>query len=236
MATADGGDEKDTSATAEVSFDELAAAVASAVAGPRAGAPAAGVVAEALRRRDAGESFETIGAALAITAKRASTWCRTAARIDPRFDAREAKPRKKRVESQARTPLEKLIGWRPRPGTREVLERRAEQEGRSLTDLVQTAVDAYLGRKAAGVEVLVRRELRKGLKAELVALTAALDARERDLARQGSNLNQLVKFCHRYRELPVAITGELAATRTELEVTRAELTALRESVDRRLAE
>lgn len=149
----------------------------------------------------------------------------------PRIEPRAARPRKVRKETAASAPLEKLIGWRPRPGTRAVLERRAELEGRSLTDLVQAAVDSYVQRKTAGVESLVRRELRKQLKVELRAVADAVSAQSVELTRQGSNLNQLSRFVNRYRELPVAITDELAASRAELAANRAALARLSAAVE-----
>ncbi|MDV7171946.1 hypothetical protein R4144_00755 [Gordonia amicalis] len=208
----------------------LAAGVA-AVKGPRGPASSHGEVADALARRAAGQTYEAIAEEVGISAKRAASWCRAAARIEPRFDARAAKPRSVRKDAAAKAPLEKLIGWRPRPGTRAVLERRAELEGRSLTDLVQAAVDSYVQRKTAGVESLVRRELRKQLKAELRAVADAVSAQSVELTRQGSNLNQLSRFVNRYRELPVAITHELAAYRAELAANRTELARLSAAVE-----
>ncbi|WP_411815830.1 hypothetical protein [Gordonia sp. SND2] len=209
----------------------LAAAVSVAVTGPRGPAPAREDVERVLRMRVDGETYASIAAAVGVSEKRTASWCTAAQTADSRFRARGVKPRKVRKDAAARAPLDKMIGFRPRAGTRAVLERRAELEGRSLSDLVQTAVDAYVERKSAGVEVLVRRQLRRGLKPELRAVADGLARQELELARQGNNLNQLVRFTNKYRQLPVAITDELAATRAELEANRAELERLRSAVD-----
>ncbi|KJR06066.1 hypothetical protein UG54_14740 [Gordonia sihwensis] len=216
---------------AALDYGVLAADVAAAVTGPRGPAPSQIQVADALARRAAGATYEAIAEDVGVSAKRAATWCRVAQRIDSRFDARGARPRKVRAEAAAKPGPEKMIGFRPRPGTRAVLERRAEIEGRSLTDLVQTAVDAYVQRKSAGIEVQVRRQLRAGLKAELRAVADAVGAQGLELARQGNNVNQVAAFCNRYKELPVAITEELAAARAALEANRAELERLRAAVE-----
>lgn len=229
MAAVDGTVE--SRSDSDLDYAVLATAVAAAVTGPRGPAPSQIQVADALARRAAGQTYEAIAEGVGVSAKRAATWCKAAQRLDERFDARGVKPRKVRAEAAAKLGPEKIIGFRPRPGTRAVLERRAEIEGRSLTDLVQTAVDAYVQRKSAGIETLVRRQLRKGLKAELRAVADAVGAQEMELARQGSNLNQLARYVNKYKALPVAITEELAATRRELENNRAELERLRAAVE-----
>lgn len=229
MAAVDSAEESRSEAALD--YAALAADVAAAVTGPRGPAPSQIQVADALARRAAGATYEAIAEDVGVSAKRAASWCRAAQRLDGRFDARGAKPRKIRAEATAKLGPEKIIGFRPRPGTRAVLERRAEIEGRSLTDLLQTAVDAYVQRKSAGIETLVRRQLRKGLKVELRAVADAVGAQTMELARQGNNVNQLAAFCNRYKELPVAITEELAATRRELENNRAELERLRAAVE-----
>ncbi|MCF8610205.1 hypothetical protein L5G28_08540 [Gordonia sp. HY285] len=210
----------------------LAAGVAAAVKSTRAPEPEQSVVTKSLRMRADGATYEAIAEGVGVSAKRAASWCRQAARIDDRFDARSDAPRKVRKEAAAKAPLEKLIGWRPRPGTRAVLERRAKIEGRSLTDLVQTAVDAYLQRKSAGVEILVRRQLRKELKAELRAVADAVSSQSVEIARQGNNLNQLTRFCQKYQELPLAITSELESVRLELAANRVELARLTDAVEK----
>ncbi|WP_223373074.1 hypothetical protein [Gordonia bronchialis] len=214
-----------------IDYAVLAAGVAATAPGPGGPEPSQAEVADALARRAAGQTYEAIAEEVGISAKRAASWCRAAARIDDRFDPRAAKPRRVRAEAAAKAPLEKLIGWRPRPGTRAVLESRAESEGRSITAIVQAAVDAYLQRRTAGVAVLVREQLRKGLKTELRAVADAVGAQELEIARQGNNLNQLARFVNRYRELPVAITDELEANRRELEANRRELARLTEAVE-----
>lgn len=212
-------------------YGVLAGDVVAEVTGPRARSPEPSLVADALARRTAGSTYAAIASAIGVTEKAAALWCRTAARLDSRFDAREAKPRKVRKAAEAKPPREQMIGWRPRPGTREVLERRAESEGRSLSALVQAAVDSYLQRKTAGVEVLVRQALRKELKEELRAVAEVVGEQRLELSRQGANLNQLVRFCNKYRELPVGITTELAATRAALDANAASLERLITAVE-----
>ena len=229
MTAVDGTEE--SAGDSPLDYAVLAADVAAAVTGPRGPAPSQIRVADALARRAAGQTYEAIAEAVGVSAKRVASWCRAAQRLDRRFDARGAKPRKVRAGAAAKPGPEKIIGFRPRPGTRAVLERRAEVEGRSLTDLVQTAVDAYVQRKSAGIETLVRRQLRKGLKPELRAVSDAVGAQEMELSRQGNNLNQLVRFTNKYAQLPVAVTAELAATRRELESNRAALERLRAAVE-----
>lgn len=209
----------------------LAADVVAEVTGPRARPPEPSQVADALARRAAGATYAAIAEAIGVTEKSAALWCRTAARLDPRFDARRAKPRKKRKIAEAKPPREPMIGWRPRPGTRAILETRAETEGRSLSALVQAAVDSYLQRKTAGVAVLVREQLRKGLKEELRAVAEATGEQALELARQGNNLNQLSRFCNKYQELPVGVSDELALTRAALDANEAALAALTAAVE-----
>lgn len=209
----------------------LAVDVVAEVTGPRARPPEPSQVADALARRASGATYAAIAEAIGVTEKAAALWCRTAERLDPRFDARQAKPRKRRKVAEAKPPREQMIGWRPRPGTREILETRAETEGRSLSALVQAAVDAYLQRRTAGVEVLVREALRKRLKEELRAVAEATGEQALELSRQGNNLNQMVRFVNRYQELPVSITTELAATRAALDANEVALTRLTAAVE-----
>ncbi|GGB18298.1 hypothetical protein [Gordonia jinhuaensis] len=222
---------EDPTASAVVDLTVLASEVVAAVTGPRGPEPSRSAVRDALRRRAEGAPYAEIASAIdGVSEKRAASWCRAAARIDPRFDAREAKPRRARKGAQ-RPELDKLIGWRPRHGTRAALQRRSEVEGRSITVIVQAAVDAYLQRRTAGVEVLVREQLRKGLKEELRAVAKSVGDQRMELARQGNNFNQLVKFTNRYKELPVSVTGEMQQLRAALDANSAELARLRASVE-----
>lgn len=213
-------------------YGALAVDVVAEVAGPRARPPEPLQVADALARRAAGSTYAAIAEAIGVTEKAAALWCSTAARLEPAFDARQAKPRKIRKAAQAKPPREQMIGWRPRPGTRAVLEARAESEGRSLSALVQSAVDSYLQRKTAGVEILVREQLRKGLKEQLLAVAEETGKLQLELSRQGNNVNQLASFCNRYRELPVAITSELTANRAALAANEAALQQLISAVEK----
>lgn len=205
----------------------LAAEVAAQVTGPRGRAPKLSAVTESLRRRAAGETYPTIAAAVGVSAKRAASWCRAAARIDPRFDAREAKPRKMRGGVR---PVTRMFSARIEDELLGLVEKRAKAEGRAVTSVVESALRAYLGRKVAGIETLVRRELRKGLKTELVGLAAAIGKHDAEWSRQGNNFNQLVHFVNTYEELPVVWLDELERTRQAHDANRAAIEALHAAV------
>ncbi|WP_157436062.1 hypothetical protein [Gordonia malaquae] len=215
-------------AAAAVDLELLAAEVADAVKGPRGPEPEQASVADALARRADGETYAAIAAAIGVSEKRAASWCREAARIDARFDAREAKPR--RARDHSRRVGTKMLTARIEAGLLELVARRAGDEGRSTTAVVEAALRSYVGRKVAGLETAVRRELRKRLKEELRELASAIGAHDAELSRQGNNLNQLTAFCNRYKELPVSITDELAATRRALDENRAATERLHETV------
>ena len=100
-----------------------------------------------------------------------------------------------------------------------------------MTALMQAAWDSYAGRKTAGLELLVRRELRKGLKDQLIAVKDAISTREAALARTGNNLNQLTRFCHRYIELPVGLTAALVEAAAAHRAHAEEIRRLREAID-----
>lgn len=216
------------SAATAVDFGALAGRVAAALAGPRSGPPEREVVADALRRRAEGEGYEQIAAELGISAKRAASWCRAASRLDPGFDAREQPRRKVRAGSAPR--VGKMLSVRLDADLWGPLEQRATAERRSVSAVVSSALGSYFGRKTPGVETLVRRELRKKVREELRELAAAIGAHGQEVSRQGNNLNQLTIFCNRYKELPVAIVDELAATRLALEANTEALEALHRSV------
>ncbi|MFJ7619819.1 hypothetical protein ACIQYZ_13560 [Rhodococcus erythropolis] len=220
-------DDASGSGAAALDYEALAAEVAAEVTGPRGRAPELSAVTESLRRRAAGEAYPAIASAIGVSAKRAASWCRTAQRIDARFDAREAKPRRARAGGR---PASTMFSARIEADLVALVRGRAASEGRSVTSVVESALRGYVGRKVAGVETLVRRELRKRLKEELRELSASVGALSMELRRQGSNLNQIAAFVNRYRELPVSIADELAATRRALEVNEAALERLHAAV------
>ncbi|MDV6308091.1 hypothetical protein [Gordonia amicalis] len=216
MDAATAGTEKETvTAQPAVDFGVLAAAVADAVTGPRAGRPQEAAVAVALRRRAEGATFTAIAEAIGVSEKRVRLWCRVAEQRDSRFDARGAKPRRVRAAAATRPQLGKMIGFRPRQELREQLEQRAAEEGTTLTNIVEAAVSSYLSRKTPNVGLLVKRQLRKNLAAELAVVGTAVAEQRLELTAQGRNLNQLVRLCNEGR-VPVGVRAEIEATQAAL--------------------
>ncbi len=117
------------------------------------------------------------------------------------------------------------IAFRPRPGTRARLERRAGD--RALSKLVEEAVDAYLGRKVVEVDP----ELRAALSGELIVIADHLAAIEHHEAGIGRNRNQLQLFVNRYRELPVTIAAEMREENRLHEEVLIALTEIRDRLD-----
>ncbi|MDJ0454072.1 hypothetical protein [Gordonia amicalis] len=122
------------------------------------------------------------------------------------------------------------IAFRPRPGTRARLEKRAGE--RSLSVVVELAVDAYLGRKV----VDVNPSLRAALAAELAVIADQLASIEHQEVGVGRNQNQIAKYLHTYREVPVNLADELRETARIHADVLAELAAIRASLDRLIAE
>lgn len=124
-----------------------------------------------------------------------------------------------------RAPKEQPIAFRPRPGTRARLAKRAGS--RSLSAIVEQAVDAWLGRAV--------KEVDPTLRAALAVELSVIGDRLSDIAHQavgvGRNCNQIAKFCNTYRELPLGIASELAELRTATDALIAELAAVRNSLD-----
>ena len=101
-----------------------------------------------LRRRAAGASYAEIAAAVAdVSEKRAAAWCKAAQRLDARFDARQARPRKVRAGAKQRST--RMFSARLDTDLVELVERRAATEGRSVTSMVDVALRSYVGRKVA---------------------------------------------------------------------------------------
>ncbi|ACY19892.1 hypothetical protein Gbro_0562 [Gordonia bronchialis DSM 43247] len=109
---------------------------------------------------------------------------------------RSPKPRGARKEAP--------IAFRPRPGTRARLAKRAG--GRSISHEVELAVDAWLGRKVAEVDPV----LRDHLAAELSAIGDRLAEVAHQEAGVARNYNQMQHFLNTYRELPVGLREEVS--------------------------
>lgn len=121
------------------------------------------------------------------------------------------------------------IAFRPRPGTRALLEKRAGQ--RPISVVVELAVDAWLGRRVIEVDP----SLRAALSAELSQIADRLAAIEHDERGVGRNQNQVAKFLNTYREIPVNFADELSETNRIHTGVLAELAAIRASLDRLVA-
>lgn len=124
-----------------------------------------------------------------------------------------------------RAPKEQPIAFRPRPGTRARLVKRAGS--RSLSAVVEQAVDAWLGRKVVEVDPT----LRAALAVELGAIGDRLSEVAHQAAGIGRNANQIAKFVNTYRELPIGISGELVELRAAAESLVAELAAVQRALD-----
>lgn len=120
---------------------------------------------------------------------------------------------------------EPTIGFRPRPGTRARLKKRAG--GRALSHVLEAAVDAYLGRKVTEVD----HELRAALTAELAPIGRHLSGIRAQATGVGRNLNQMARFVNGYKRLPLAYREDLDTIRAGLDAILAELTAIREALD-----
>ena len=116
------------------------------------------------------------------------------------------------------------IAFRPRPGTRARLERRAGD--RALSRLVEDAVDADLGRKVVEVDP----ELRQYLSAELGTIADRLAGIEHQTAGIGRNANQIAKFLHGYRELPANLGANVLALNGLRQEVLEEIVSIRETV------
>lgn len=125
---------------------------------------------------------------------------------------------------------ESPIAFRPRPGTRARLQKRAGQ--RPLSVVLELAVDAFLGRKVKDVDP----SLRAALAAELSEIADRLASIEHDERGVGRNQNQIAKFLNTYREIPVNLADELSETNRIHAAVLAELAAVRAGLDRLIAD
>lgn len=134
----------------------------------------------------------------------------------------------------ARTPRpitkEAPIAFRPRPGTRARLEKRAGQ--RSISQVVERAVDAYLGRRVVEVDP----SLRAALAVELAQVADRLAVIEHQEVGVGRNMNQIAKFLHTYREIPVGLIEQLRDQSDIHAAVLAELAAIRAGLGRLTAD
>lgn len=122
------------------------------------------------------------------------------------------------------------IAFRPRPGTRARLEKRAGQ--RSISQVVELAVDAWLGRRVVDVDP----SLRAALAVELTEVADRLAVIQHQEVGVGRNLNQIAKFLHTYREIPVNLADELSETNRIHAGVLAELAAIRAGLGRLTAD
>lgn len=233
MCDADMGDGSVSEVSAEestapaVDYGVLAGDTADAVTGPKDRAPDLGAVQNALRRRADGESYAAIGRDLAAglglsgtaAAKVVSLWCRTAATLNPDYDA-GGKVRRKNPVAKTEAP----IAFRPRPGTRAMLAKRAGR--RPLSAVVEVAVDLYLGRKHEEVAP----GLADAVAPELARVADRLGEIEFQEAGIGRNLNQRQKFLNTYKQLPVKFAAETARENDLHQGVLAELAALRQEL------
>lgn len=135
------------------------------------------------------------------------------------------KPRAVRASTK-----EAPIAFRPRPGTRAQLEKRAGD--RALSMVVEAAVDAYLGRKVTAVDP----KLRAALANELAPIGDQLALIATQESGIGRNINQQTRFLNTYRELPVCYGDDLAALNERHEKILTELTNIRAVLDTLVAE
>lgn len=120
---------------------------------------------------------------------------------------------------------EQPIAFRPRPGTRARLVKRAGN--RSLSAVVEQAVDAWLGRVVKEIDPT----LRAALAVELGVIGDRLSEITHQAVGVGRNCNQIARFVNTYKELPVGISSELAELRVAINALVAELAAVRNSLD-----
>lgn len=98
---------------------------------------------------------------------------------------------------------------------------------RSLSAVVEQAVDAWLGRAVKEVDPT----LRAALAVELGAIGDRLSETVHQAVGVGRNCNQIARFVNTYRELPIGIASELAELRTATDALITELAAVRNSLD-----
>ncbi|WP_336670117.1 hypothetical protein [Tsukamurella sp. USMM236] len=181
--------------------------------------PSATVVAEAVRRRAAGESFAAIGRALGVQPRRVSSWCRAAA---PETVVRRPRATTRSKPVSIRLPLELH---------RAVLQRASDEViTKSLLEVIELGL-----RRSRGAGAAVPDSTRRALSAELIAASNAVSSFESQLRAAGRLLNQIARYLGTYRELPVSITDELAAVRESVDKLAAGIAELRAAVDRAVA-
>lgn len=140
-------------------------------------------------------------------------------------------PRAGRKPSVGRpTTKEGPIAFRPRPGTRAQLEKRAGDQ--SLSVVVSAAVDAYLGRKVREVDP----KLRAALIDELSPISSQLAGIAVKESGIGNNLNQIARFFNTYSVAPPAYSEELATLTASHEAVLAELRTIRAALETLVAD
>ena len=198
-------------------FGVLAEAVTASVEGAKRPEPTpATTVAEALRQRASGASYAAIGRQLGVPPRKVSTWCRAA---DPAAAVRRprATTRSKPVAVRLPLPLHRAVTKRAGRGP----------VGAVIVDLVAAGLAKPAPDDAEVWDAAERREIAQ----RVIAATNALGALEVQIRAAGRLLNQIAKHLGVYRELPLAITDELAAVRESMEKISTEAAAIREALD-----
>lgn len=118
---------------------------------------------------------------------------------------RAARQRRSRAGGTAKgsATKEKLIAFRPREGTRARLD--AVASGRSISQMLQLAVDAYLGRKVPQVDPVALQQVL----ADLAATRSAVWSVRANVASAGNCFNQVARFVNSRQKVPLNIAEEL---------------------------
>lgn len=211
--------------------ERVAAAVAEEASGSKTREALRLAVPAALQRRAAGESYAAIGRGLSpvlgvgphTAAKWVADWCKVAAAIVDDDDelAQRLVATPVRTGPRRATKSKVFVGFRPTPATVAALE--ARRGSMSLAQTAEKYVEIGLGRRrtrqadapATGVPVEV-----------LVDVANEVAALRLELTRQGNNLNQLTRYTHSYRELPLNTERWLTAATQQLQATQQALIAL----------
>ncbi|WP_168547772.1 MobC family plasmid mobilization relaxosome protein [Tsukamurella spumae] len=161
-------------------------------------------VPKALAMRADGVAFAAIGRAVGFDPRTVRRWCAVAERIEPGF----APPRRR----------EAPLSFRPAEGMTEELESMAFQTGVPAADLLRKFTAAGLAMEVPEtVPTAPAAVLDPDVVELLCAIRNALGEQSLEARAQGNNVNQLTKFVHTYRELPVSITETIAALATVVE-------------------
>lgn len=203
MSTVADGDGRDTN----VDLEALGAAVVREL-GTAAGRHQVRVhraVPKALRLRAEGVAFAAIGRAVGFDPRTVRRWVALATEIEPSFAA-------------ASTRRESPLSFRPSAGMTEALESMAFRTGVPQADLLRRFVATGLAMEPPEIAPApTAAVIDPDVLDVLIAVREALGDQAIEARAQGNNANQLTKFIHTYRELPVSITETIAAFTTAIE-------------------